>query len=48
MEERSFVGNFLIRATEVRDKGLAGSNVLGMLYVEFCFGSPVESAAALL
>ena len=46
MEERSFVGSFLILATEVSERGFAGSKVLGILYttVELCLGS----AAALL
>ena len=31
MEERSFVGNFLMRATDVNESGFAGSKVLGIL-----------------
>ena len=48
MEERSFVGSFLVRAADVKDRGLAGSSVLGILLcIEFCFGSATESAACL-
>ena len=35
IELRSYVGSFLMRATEVSESGFAGSNVLGMTWVEF-------------
>ena len=35
IELRSYVGSFLIRATDVSDSGFAGSSVLGITCVEF-------------